>query len=130
MFNHVSLGITNIEKSVAFYDPLMALLGHKRAYGNIEEGYMAWGEEDALSFIINLPLDENDTATPCRGSHICFQAKTKEQVDAFYKTAIENGATCDGPPGWRPEYRATYYACFILDPDGHQIEAVAFVEPA
>ena len=61
---------------------------------------------------------------PDNGSHIAFRAASNERVDAFYAAAIEAGALNDGAPGFRPEYRDTYYGAFVLDPDGHKIEAV------
>jgi catechol 2,3-dioxygenase-like lactoylglutathione lyase family enzyme len=124
MFAHISIGVSDLERSVVFYDAVMEALGHERLFGDLEEGFMAYGPEDGF-FIINTPLNpERGLSKSCNGSHICFRAKTKQHVDAFYKKAIELGAQCDGPPGLRPHYSPTYYAAFILDPDGHKIEAV------
>jgi predicted lactoylglutathione lyase len=61
--------------------------------------------------------------------HIAFEAATRQQVDAFYRAALEAGGKDNGPPGVRPQYNANYYAAFVLDPDGHNIEAVCH-EPA
>jgi predicted lactoylglutathione lyase len=56
--------------------------------------------------------------------HIAFQAQTRKQVDAFYRAALDAGAKDNGPPGLRPQYNATYYAAFVIGPDGHNLEAV------
>lgn len=128
MFNHVSVGVTDISASVGFYDALMKVLGHERFFGNIDEGFMAYGSPESF-FVINIPLDEGETAAACPGSHICFHAQDKETVDRFYKVAIELGAKDGGGPGWRPHYSEDYYAAFIYDPDGHMIEAMASVPP-
>ncbi len=56
-------------------------------------------------------------------THLAFEAKTKEEVRAFYETALAEGATDNGGPGYREDYWAGYYAAFVLDPDGHNIEA-------
>ena len=64
------------------------------------------------------------STTPDNGNHIAFRAVSNEQVDAFYAAAIAADARDDGAPGFRPEYRDTYYGAFVLDPDGHKIEAV------
>jgi len=59
--------------------------------------------------------------------HIAFQAPNKESVDSFYTHALSNGATCNGAPGLRPHYGAHYYAAFVIDPEGHNIEAVCLL---
>ena len=56
--------------------------------------------------------------------HIAFVAESREQVDAFYAAALDAGAECNGPPGLRPQYSGQYYAAFVFDPDGHNIEVV------
>ena len=56
--------------------------------------------------------------------HICLKAKNRQEVDAFYKAAIAAGMRDNGPPGLRPMYHPNYYAAFVLDPDGHNLEAV------
>ena len=61
------------------------------------------------------------------GSHLCLRARSREQADAFHRTAIASGASDDGPPGPRPEYSAAYYAAFIRDAGGHRIEVVTFL---
>lgn len=77
-------------------------------------------------FIINTPLEPaRGNANGCNGSHLCFKAPSPEAVDAFYKAAIENGASDGGAPGLRPHYSANYYAAFVFDPDGHKLEARA-----
>lgn len=56
--------------------------------------------------------------------HIAFRAADKAQVDKFYEAALEAGATCNGKPGPRPQYHAAYYAAFVIDPNGHNLEAL------
>ena len=56
--------------------------------------------------------------------HVAFNAPNRNAVDGFYRTALENGGTCNGKPGLRPEYEEGYYAAFVFDPDGNNIEAV------
>mgnify|MGYP005680160559 CR=1 FL=1 len=124
MFAHISLGVTDLENSVTFYDTIMPKLGYNRLFGSLEENFMAYGPEESF-FIICTPLNENGpSAQSCNGTHICLNALTKESVDQFYKTALKNGASDGGAPGIRPHYAENYYACFIFDPDGHKIEAM------
>jgi catechol 2,3-dioxygenase-like lactoylglutathione lyase family enzyme len=128
MFAHVSLGVSNIKRSLAFYDPVMATLGYDRLFGAEEEEFMAYGPEDSF-FIINRPLEEErGEPQATNGTHICLKAPSKEAVDEFHKSALEQGGTSNGEPGIRPQYNATYYAAFILDPDGHKIEALFHLE--
>ena len=61
---------------------------------------------------------------PLTHLHVAFRAKSKAEVDAFYQAALEAGATDNGAPGPRPDYAENYYACFVLDPDGYNIEAM------
>ena len=126
MFAHISIGVNNIENSVGFYDNVMEALGYKRLFGDVDEKFMAYGPDESF-FIINEPLDESKRAQACNGSHICIKAKKKEDVDLFHKTTLKLGAQCDGPPGFRKHYVDDYYAAFILDPDGHKIEAMTRV---
>jgi len=56
--------------------------------------------------------------------HLAFRAERREQVDAFHRAALEAGGKDNGPPGLRPKYSASYYAAFVIDPDGHNIEVV------
>lgn len=62
--------------------------------------------------------------TPSPGFHLAFSAPSREAVDSFHKNALENSGHDNGPPGLRPHYGPTYYAAFVVDPDGHHIEAV------
>ncbi len=66
----------------------------------------------------------DDAATPERGLHIAFAATARSTVDAFHAAAVEAGGTDDGPPGIRQHYDPGYYAAFVIDPDGHRLEAV------
>ncbi len=128
MFAHLSLGIKDIKKSLAFYDPVMKALGYDRLFGAEEEEFMAYGPEEPF-FIINRPLNEDGPEpTATNGTHICFKAPSKEAVDAFQKIALEKGGTSDGEPGLRPHYNAAYYAAFVFDPDSNKLEAVCYVK--
>lgn len=124
MFDHVSLGVTDLARSLLFYDAVMGALGHRRYFGSENEGFMAYGDP-ADFFVICLPLDETRSASAGNGTHLCFKASSRKHVDDFYQAALDQGGSCDGPPGVRPEYDANHYAAFVRDPDGHKIEAVA-----
>jgi catechol 2,3-dioxygenase-like lactoylglutathione lyase family enzyme len=121
MFHHVSIGVSDLERSTRFYDAVMAALGHERFLE--KPGSLSWWPKGGGQALwINLRDDLTVIADD--GRHIAFQAESRAQVDAFYAAAVAAGATDDGAPGTRPEYRDTYYGAFVLDPDGHKLEAV------
>ncbi len=124
MLNHVSVGVSRLDRSTAFYDAVLAPLGYSRLEA-LDFG-TAYGV-DYPSFWMTLP-ENGEAATVGNGVHIAFTAPDQAAVDAFHKAAIDAGGQCDGKPGLRP-YAATYYAAFVRDPDGNKIEAVHLNEP-
>lgn len=124
--SHVSVGTNNFEKAVAFYDQVLATVGAKRVHDLSEYGAMAYGKQFP-EFWVGRPHDQKP-ATTGNGTHFGFLATSKEQVHAFYDTAIKLGATSDGEPGPRPHYGQQYYGCFVRDLDGNKIEAMAWLE--
>ena len=119
IMSHVSLGTNNFEKAVDFYDKVMATLGATRIMEH--EGAVAYGKEYP-EFWVQTP-ENDEPAQIANGTHYGFVAASKEAVHAFWDKAIELGATPDGEPGPRPHYGEPYYGCFLLDLDGHKIEA-------
>jgi catechol 2,3-dioxygenase-like lactoylglutathione lyase family enzyme len=128
MFAHISLGVLDFKKSKGFYDAVMNALGYDFLFGE-EYDMAAYGQGDSF-FIINTPIDPARGAVAAtNGTHVCFKARGKREVDLFYKIAIEHGANDAGAPGFRSHYADDYYAAFVFDPDGHKIEAVAYISP-
>lgn len=123
--DHVSIGVTNVKRSKAFYDAALAPLGLKpvmpvEVKGELlAVGYGATRPE----FWIGLPVNGRP-ASMGNGAHIAFTAAKRAEVDAFYLAAIDQGGVEDGRPGLRIEYHPDYYGAFIRDPDGNKIEAV------
>jgi catechol 2,3-dioxygenase-like lactoylglutathione lyase family enzyme len=116
MIDHTGVGASDVQKSKAFYRAALAPLG----YAVI----MDFGDAVGLGVP---PKPDFWIAPAKRGStsvHIAFRADTRAQVDAFHKAAMGVGGRENGAPGLRPHYHANYYAAFVLDPDGHNIEAV------
>ncbi|HVY89816.1 MAG TPA: VOC family protein [Hyphomonadaceae bacterium] len=123
MLDHIGLKVTNIKKAKAFYDAALAPLGvgvvmEVSAEETGGTAYMGYGEGFKPYFWIN----EQPRAT--ERLHVAFAADSRAKVDAFYKAAMAAGGRDNGPPGLRKEYHPTYYGAFVLDPDGHNIEAV------
>jgi len=117
MLDHVSLGVSNFERSKKFYDQALRPLGIERLYaeGPTAAGY---GADRRAFFWIG---QKNASQT---GSHVAFVAHDRETVDRFHQAALAAGGRDNGQPGLRPNYHEHYYGAFVLDPDGHNIEAV------
>lgn len=119
IISHVSIGTNDYEKARAFYNDVLGALDIKIIMEH--PGAVAYGRLYP-EFWVCAPHN-GKPATLGNGFHMGFIATTKVQVHAFYDAAIGAGATCDGPPGPRPLYGEPYYGCFVLDLDGHKIEA-------
>jgi len=123
MLDHVSLGIANLDRAGKFYDAELKPLGYKRVFDVPGYGFGYGASQGAPKFWIGPPLAKRRKPKACAGSHVAFQAETRKAVDAFYRAAIKAGGKDNGKPGLRPEYHANYYGAFVIDPEGHAIEA-------
>ena len=118
MFDHVKFGVRDYAASKAFFLKALAPLG----VTVVSEGAPTYGIELSAKGEASLCLYQTDD-TPAH-LHVAFTAESRAQVDAFYRAALEAGGKDNGAPGVRPGYHATYYAAFVIAPDGHNIEAV------
>lgn len=123
MIDHTGVGVSDFKKSEAFYQQLLAPLGYTlllkfgpEITGDVWVG--GFGVAPKADFWIN----EGEPQKP--HVHIAFRASSREEVDAFYEAGLKAGGRDNGAPGLRPHYHPNYYGAFILDPDGHNIEAV------
>ncbi|MEM6987400.1 MAG: VOC family protein [Pseudomonadota bacterium] len=118
MFDHVKFGVSNFEVSKAFYLKALEPLG--------VTGITEWPPDgiEIYPLVGDSSLCLYQTDEKPAHLHIAFVASHRDQVDAFYAAAMDAGAQDNGPPGLRPQYSGRYYAAFVLDPDGHNIEAV------
>ena len=119
MFDHVKFGVTDYAASKAFYIEALTPLG----ISIVSEGAPSYGIEmsNGQSEASLCLYQTEDKPVPL---HIAFAAATREQVDDFYRAALEAGGKDNGAPGVRPHYHANYYAAFVIGPDGHNIELV------
>jgi catechol 2,3-dioxygenase-like lactoylglutathione lyase family enzyme len=120
MLDHVTVGVEDIERSQRFYDSALRPLGVARLYGDGER-FAGYGIAPKAFFWIGI------RDRPQTGAHIAFAADDRATVERFYKEAIAAGGRDNGSPGLRPHYDPDYYGAFVLDPDGHNIEAVCRV---
>ena len=118
MFDHVKFGVRDFARSRAFYERALEAIG----VTHIVEWPPDGAEMSQPGGASSLCLYQTDE-TPAH-LHIAFVAERRHQVDAFHRAALEAGGTDNGPPGLRPAYSDSYYAAFVLDPNGHNIEVV------
>jgi catechol 2,3-dioxygenase-like lactoylglutathione lyase family enzyme len=127
MYDHISFGVANLEKSLAFYDAALGALGITRMFAMMNEGIAGYKGANGSTFWI-YSKDRQQGALgavqPPPRFHMAFQASNRAAVDAFYKGAIAQGGKDDGAPGIRAQYHAHYYAAYVFDPDGYKLEAV------
>jgi catechol 2,3-dioxygenase-like lactoylglutathione lyase family enzyme len=121
MLHHLSLGVANLERAAAFYDPVLAALGYVRVWSDATAiGYGPVGGGDNLA----IKLVGAEVAVPGPRFHVAFAAPSRKAVEAFHTEALKHGGRDNGAPGLRPAYGENYYAAFVIDLDGHPIEAV------
>jgi catechol 2,3-dioxygenase-like lactoylglutathione lyase family enzyme len=117
MLDHVTISISDFERAKAFYDTTLKPLNIERLYGG-EDTFAGYGFNQKAFFWIGLRIPV------LTGVHVAFAARDRAVVDAFYAAGLAAGGRDNGAPGLRPQYHANYYGAFVLDPDGHNIEAV------
>jgi catechol 2,3-dioxygenase-like lactoylglutathione lyase family enzyme len=126
MIDHVGIPVSDYARAKAFYEKALAPLGYDVLMEVRQERHDAlaagFGRDGNADFWIG---GEGGLAMSV---HIAFLAADRAAVDAFHRAALAAGGRDNGPPGLRPQYEANYYAAFVLDPDGHNIEAVCHGE--
>jgi catechol 2,3-dioxygenase-like lactoylglutathione lyase family enzyme len=121
MLHHVSLGVADLQRSADFYDAVLRELGYIRVWADSTAvGYGHPGGGDKLA----IKLRGSAAVAPGPGFHLAFAAPDRESVFRFHEAALRHGGRDNGPPGPRPAYGPDYYAAFVIDPDGHHVEAV------
>ena len=116
IIDHIGFGVADFEKSKRFYTSCLAPLGITliREEGNT----VGFGKNSKAMYWFGPSSD------PCKKMHVAFIAENRSQVDEFYSAALAAGGTANGAPGIRDIYHSDYYGAFVLDPDGHNVEAV------
>lgn len=119
MLNHISLGVRDVARTKRFYDAALKPLG----YAQLSDGETSLGYgKTAVALWISkserpVPADEQS------GLHVCFDAPSRKAVDEFHKAALAAGGKDNGAPGLRADYGPSYYAGFVVDPEGYRLEA-------
>ena len=117
MLDHVTIAVSDLERAKTFYDAALQPLGIERLYAE-GESFAGYGVGRLAFFWIG----RRDLVAT--GTHVALAAPDRATVDTFYRAAIAAGGRDNGAPGLRPRYHPDYYGAFVLDPDGHNIEAV------
>lgn len=117
MFDHIGLKVSNFEASVRFYRDALAPLGSQ--LDSSGQGYAGFGPAGQPALWL---YAHQGAVGP--GTHVAFRAANRGAVDRFYAAGVAAGGRDNGKPGLRSDYGPRYYAAFLLDPDGHNVEAV------
>ncbi|WP_457356342.1 VOC family protein [Roseateles sp. P5_D6] len=122
MFSHVFLGTRDFERALAFYRPLMALLGVAERFCEPEKPWAGWQSSPGPRplFLLGKPSD-GEEHVPGNGQMVALLAADRAQVDQAHALALAHGGRCEGAPGLRPQYHANYYGAYFRDPDGNKL---------
>jgi catechol 2,3-dioxygenase-like lactoylglutathione lyase family enzyme len=119
MLNHVSIGVRDIARTKRFYDAALKPLGYTCVSSG--DDYLGYGDKNVVLWISKtsspVPADKDS------GLHFCFDAPTRQSVEAFHESAVGAGGKDNGAPGLRTDYGPHYYAAYVVDPDGYRLEA-------
>jgi catechol 2,3-dioxygenase-like lactoylglutathione lyase family enzyme len=118
MYDHVGLPVRALDASLRFYSPTLAALGYTLCtQDRASAGFGPPGEPSLWLYASALPGGGN-------GTHLAFRARDRKTVDRFHQAGLAAGGRDNGAPGLRADYGPDYYAAFLLDPDGHNLEAL------
>ena len=122
MFSHIFVGVSDFDRALAFYNPLMSVLGIKPRFCERERPWAGWQSSPGPRplFLIGAP---HDKAAHERGNGqmVAFLAESRALVDKAYAVALSNGGMSEGAPGLRPDYYEHYYGAYFRDPDGNKL---------
>lgn len=125
MLHHLSLGVVDVERAARFYDATLAPLGYVRVWSDLRPGEtgqaVGYGEPGGGD---RLALKQVERVLVYAGFHLALAAPSRAAVDAFHAASLTAGGTDHGAPGLRERYGPDYYAAFVIDVDGHRLEAV------
>jgi catechol 2,3-dioxygenase-like lactoylglutathione lyase family enzyme len=120
MFDHVQIKVADLKSSRVFYEAVLKSLGYGVVF-EIQEVVVGFGNNPHDM----LEVRQADASAPVSSAaHIAFIAKNEDAVRNFHSTALEHGGIDNGAPGMRPHYEEGYYCAFVIDPNGHNLEAV------
>lgn len=122
MFDHLEYSVSDIDHARAFYGGIVQAIGGTEVFFDADGHELGLGRDG----VVQLLLFQGNATGPAM--HVCFQAQGKDAVTTAHTVALKAGGTCNGPPGYRDHYGPGYFAAFMKDADGHNVE-VLFREP-
>ncbi|MEM9067903.1 MAG: VOC family protein [Myxococcota bacterium] len=121
MLHHLSIAVSDLARSARFYDAVLSTLGYRRVWtADSAIGYGIEDDKDKLA----LKYRGAPVQAPSPGFHLALAAPNREAVARFHELGLAHGGTDNGVPGLRAHYGPTYFAAFVIDPDGYALEAV------
>lgn len=122
MFSHIFVSVSDFERALDFYSAVLAELGIEQRFCEPDKPWAGWHSAGGARpyFVIGHPFN-GQPHHPGNGQMAAFTAADREQVRSAYQTAITRGATCEGPPGLRPQYHEHYYGAYFRDLDGNKV---------
>jgi catechol 2,3-dioxygenase-like lactoylglutathione lyase family enzyme len=126
VIDHVGIRVSDLPASRRMYEAALAELGFSvLGEGEFEgDAYVLFGRGDSDDFSLHGVGSEPGRDRVTTGAHVAFSAPDADAVERWHDSALRQGGTDNGPPGPRPEYSGRYFAAFVLDPDGNNVEAV------
>jgi len=131
VFSHIFVGVSDFDRALAFYNPLMSALGIKVRFCERERPWAGWQSSPGPRplFLIGKPYDETPHERG-NGQMVAFLAENRAQVETVYAVAMASGGTSEGAPGLRPEYHEHYYGAYFRDPDGSKLCVACHLPPS
>jgi catechol 2,3-dioxygenase-like lactoylglutathione lyase family enzyme len=126
MIDHVSIGVSDLDRATRFYEAVLATIGFAKI--DVRPKTVGFGKSYS-EFWLNHRPGMAPVAVES-GGHVCLRARSTQAVDAFHAAALASGGSSDGAPTERPQHGEGYYAAFVRDPDGNRIEVVTFLRIA
>jgi catechol 2,3-dioxygenase-like lactoylglutathione lyase family enzyme len=126
VIDHVGIRVGDLPASRLMYEPALAELGFTVLGEGAFEGdaYVLFGRDQSDDFSLHTVGNKPGRERVTTGAHIAFKAPSEDSVTRWHDAAVRHGGTDNGPPGLRPEYSGHYFAAFVVDPDGNNVEAV------
>jgi catechol 2,3-dioxygenase-like lactoylglutathione lyase family enzyme len=122
VFSHIFVGVKDFDRALAFYKPVMEVLGAPLRFVDAGRPWAGWQSlpNPRPLFLIGTPFDREKHAAG-NGQMVAFLARDRATVDEVHRVALALGAVSEGEPGLRPEYHANYYGAYIRDPEGNKL---------
>ncbi|MGM9482634.1 VOC family protein [Roseateles sp. NT4] len=130
MFSHIFLGTRDFERALAFYRPLLALLGATERFCDPSNSWAGWQSTPGPRPLLVLGKPFDGEHEPGNGQMVALLAASRAQVDEAHALALAQGGRCEGPPGLRPHYHPNYYGAYFRDLDGNKLCVACHDSPA